>query len=414
MRMHFFASAASLFNVLACVDLKGYSARQPLLLTETFNELAFSCVLCVLFHMVNQWVDVITLGGRTEWGKRQHALLPWMCGLVAVLRVGLGLAQWLAVPKGLQKGRYNGTLNGLKLITTFVAVAFYTAIGMYASIYQPMQKKRAQSRPSHLQTNYTASAATTTTVTTTKQAPGLAGAGGHLSSISAKLSKKKVLNTYYLVGLFVILFFYCIYLAVEAVERFGEVEQRNVPCSSISKNWFTNQGTILILVGLYMSMKAKEEGDPAKGGGCSLPSSPEQRRQRRLAAARKKQEAVRLEAEKERKAKDETKKAQEVAVERAMMMQTADVEAPRETDKPRDSEERGSEEDDLAFENPSTVLVDQRSGKRTSSLSLSPTSTSSQGQARKSTTSSVGLVEVELTSAAPGGDAAAAQRGTMT
>lgn len=52
---------------------------------------------------------------------------------------------------------------------------------------------------------------------------------------------KKVMNTYYLVGLFVILFFYCIYLVVEAAGRFGSTEQRNVPCSFASKNWFTNQ-----------------------------------------------------------------------------------------------------------------------------------------------------------------------------
>jgi len=70
---------------------------------QVFNELAYSSLLCLLFHMVNQWVDVITLGGRQKWGKRQHALLPYMCVLVTAVRVGLGIAQWTSVPNGPHK-----------------------------------------------------------------------------------------------------------------------------------------------------------------------------------------------------------------------------------------------------------------------------------------------------------------------
>lgn len=44
---------------------------------------------------VSSWVHVITLGGRQKWGKRQHAALPYVCTLVAVLRVGLGITQVL-------------------------------------------------------------------------------------------------------------------------------------------------------------------------------------------------------------------------------------------------------------------------------------------------------------------------------
>jgi len=45
-------------------------------------------------------VDVITLGGRTVWGKRQYQSLPFMCALIICLRVGLGVAQWKAVDNG--------------------------------------------------------------------------------------------------------------------------------------------------------------------------------------------------------------------------------------------------------------------------------------------------------------------------
>jgi len=49
-------------------------------------------------------VDVITLGGRQKWGKRQREVLPYMCVGVAVIRIGLGVAQWLVVTDGLKRG----------------------------------------------------------------------------------------------------------------------------------------------------------------------------------------------------------------------------------------------------------------------------------------------------------------------
>lgn len=95
-QMHAFATSGSLCNVIASIDLKGYSNRLPLLVTEIFNEMAYSFLFCVLFTLINQWVLVITLGGRQKWGQRQAQLLPWMCWLSSALRVGLGIAQWLA------------------------------------------------------------------------------------------------------------------------------------------------------------------------------------------------------------------------------------------------------------------------------------------------------------------------------
>jgi hypothetical protein len=54
-------------NLLSSTDLKGYSDRLPLLMTETFSELAYSFLFCVVYVMINQWVDIITLGGRQTW-----------------------------------------------------------------------------------------------------------------------------------------------------------------------------------------------------------------------------------------------------------------------------------------------------------------------------------------------------------
>jgi len=187
-KMHSFGALAALFNLLASVDLKGYAARLPLLAVETLNECAISALMCLLFHMVcaqvsrlcmlllvacvnepigfvlhslianiqkcsnfissqvNQWVDVITLGGRQKWGKFQKAMLPYMCALVSCIRVGLGVIQWLAVPNGLRDGSYDGTLNSLKLFSSFLAMGAYTGIGVHASVYEPLQSKKAESK----------------------------------------------------------------------------------------------------------------------------------------------------------------------------------------------------------------------------------------------------------------------------
>jgi len=83
---------------------------------------------------VNQWVDVITLGGRQKWGKFQKAMLPYISVLVSCIRVGLGVMQWLAVPNGLRDGSYDGTLNSLKLFCSFLAMGAYTGIGVHASV----------------------------------------------------------------------------------------------------------------------------------------------------------------------------------------------------------------------------------------------------------------------------------------
>lgn len=62
-----FCSLACIMNLLSSTDLKGYSDRLPLLMTETFSELAYSFLFCVVYVMINQWVDIITLGGRQTW-----------------------------------------------------------------------------------------------------------------------------------------------------------------------------------------------------------------------------------------------------------------------------------------------------------------------------------------------------------
>lgn len=185
-----------------------------------------------------------------------------------------------------------------------------------------------------------------------------------------------------------------------------------------------------------MAMKNKEECDPAKGGGCSLPTSPDQRRQRRLAAARKKQDRVRLEAEKERKEKAEAAAAKEAAVDKAMMGGSdGDVETGGGTNTKKKGSILGLRQPSFGGSsgsggsggggsggcggggdggvsyqsNPSTVLVDQKSGKRTSSLGSDQLTTG-----RTSTTSSVGLVEVELASVTNSqGEAAGANGGTV-
>ena len=73
-------------------------------------------------------------------------MLPYMCTLVTSLRVGLGVAQWVAVPNGLRDGEYDGNLNSLKLLTSFVAMAAYAGIGLHASIYEPLQTKKAANK----------------------------------------------------------------------------------------------------------------------------------------------------------------------------------------------------------------------------------------------------------------------------
>lgn len=49
---------------------------------------------------VNTWVDAITLGGRETWGKRQNQILPVSCVLIVIIRIGLGLGQYLSVRVG--------------------------------------------------------------------------------------------------------------------------------------------------------------------------------------------------------------------------------------------------------------------------------------------------------------------------
>jgi len=93
---------------------------------------------------VNQWVDVITLGGRQKWGKFQKAVLPYMCLLITCIRLSFGVMQWLAVPNGLRDGSFNGNLNSIKLFASFLVMGTYTSIGLHASVYEPMKSKKAE------------------------------------------------------------------------------------------------------------------------------------------------------------------------------------------------------------------------------------------------------------------------------
>lgn len=252
MRMHFFCSAACFFNMMASVDLKGVAARLPLLFVEICNELAYSCLLCVMFHMVNQWVDVITLKGVTTWGQQQRQMLPIMCATVTCLRVGLGVAQWKVVRNGVHNGCYNGSLNNVKLFTSFFAMGIYAAIGLYASVYEPLmgKKVKAKKESSRSVTQGGSGIAVGEGSGSGNGKRGRAGSAfasaleSGLRRFTSKaadsahaMQRKKVLNTRKLVGLFGILFLYVLYLGSIAAERVGEVSARGVPCSFVSKNW---------------------------------------------------------------------------------------------------------------------------------------------------------------------------------
>lgn len=301
MRMHLFAALACCFNLLASVDLKAIAARIPLLIYEIINELAYSCLFIVMFHMVNQWVDVITLGGRQKWGKRQREILPFMCVLVTLFRVGFGIAQWLSVKNGLKYGFYNGTLNNMKLLTSFCTMGFYTGIGVYSSVYEPMQKSsntNSPPQPSGLDIHSIESGGGGNDRSGRPVSTDL-GLGRAVISLKNTvndkiqaniLRKKTVLHTRYLVGLFICLLLYSVYLLSTSFRRLGETEERGVPCSLISKTWFTGQGIVLIVVSLYIGLNGSSEFDPAKGGGCAIPASSTDRKQRRNLAIKKQRE----------------------------------------------------------------------------------------------------------------------------
>eukprot|EP00615_Pteridomonas_danica_P008645 CAMPEP_0114346524 /NCGR_PEP_ID=MMETSP0101-20121206/13130_1 /TAXON_ID=38822 ORGANISM="Pteridomonas danica, Strain PT" /NCGR_SAMPLE_ID=MMETSP0101 /ASSEMBLY_ACC=CAM_ASM_000211 /LENGTH=387 /DNA_ID=CAMNT_0001483207 /DNA_START=122 /DNA_END=1285 /DNA_ORIENTATION=- len=323
MRMHLFAALACFFNLIASIDLKAYADRLPLIVTEIFNELAYSCLFIVLFHMVNQWVDVITLGGRQKWGKRQREILPFMCVLVTLLRVGFGIAQWVSVKHGLRDGLYNGTLNNMKLVTSFCTMAFYTGIGIYSSVYEPMQKNgsstpaaaAAPAQPSALDIHNIESGGGGGSDRGRMVSSDGLGIGRAVASVRVLkntvndkiqanlLRKKTVLHTRYLVGLFVCLLLYCIYVLSTAFLRLGKTEERGAPCSFVSKHWFTGQGIVIFVVTGYIVLNGSSEFDATKGGGCAIPQSSTDRKQRRAAAVKKQREiANRNKAEKQREA----------------------------------------------------------------------------------------------------------------
>lgn len=43
--------------------------------------------------------------------------------------------------------RYNGTVNNMKLLCSFVVMGFYTGVGVYSSVYEPMQKSNTSTTP---------------------------------------------------------------------------------------------------------------------------------------------------------------------------------------------------------------------------------------------------------------------------
>lgn len=99
-----------------------------------------------------------------------------------------------------------------------------------------------------------------------------------------------MLHTRYLVGLFICLLLYSVYLGSTAFKRLGKNEERNVPCSIISKTWFTGQGIVIIVIFLYFSLNASSEFDAKKGGGCAYPTSSSARKNRRILAQKQQRE----------------------------------------------------------------------------------------------------------------------------
>jgi hypothetical protein len=98
------------------------------------------------------------------------------------------------------------------------------------------------------------------------------------------------LHTRYLVGLFICLLLYSIYLLSTAFKRLGKNEERGVPCSIISKTWFTGQGIVIMVVLIYIGLNGSSEMDMKKGGGCAIPTSGTDRRNRRVAAQKQQRE----------------------------------------------------------------------------------------------------------------------------
>lgn len=179
MYMNTFICVGCVINLVACVDLKSYGNRIPLVATEVLSDVSIALFCCALFFMITlvsththamshrtitqcslrrpqspftvhirvclcmqcsrvrgaQWVDAIGMGGLSLWARRNKTALPFACATVCVLRIVLGILQWLLAPQG--ERSYSGTINVVKLTLTVLAAVTYSAVGLYASIYAP-------------------------------------------------------------------------------------------------------------------------------------------------------------------------------------------------------------------------------------------------------------------------------------
>ena len=240
-----------------------------------------------------------------------------MCALSTCLRVGLGVAQWIFA-QGERK--YNGTSNGLKLLMSFLILSGYIGLGLYSSVYEPLNAKQQPSSSSSQLGASTASISArggTTAdrpIAQTRSSAILStmsrAVGAGVSSTNAVMKRKTVMHTRYLMILFALLSLYSAYLVKAFIERVGKTEVRQPPmtvdCSFglWDSLFYTNSGVIIILASLYVVLSFSNEffGSVVKGGGgCVFPRGREGRKLRRAAAAKRNLDEQRRQAQISRK-----------------------------------------------------------------------------------------------------------------
>ena len=66
---------------------------------------------------VTEWVTTLTGSGMDQWGRDfEEKVFPACCAFIFAVRIGVGLAEWLAADKG--EGWHLGYLNLLKHLLT--------------------------------------------------------------------------------------------------------------------------------------------------------------------------------------------------------------------------------------------------------------------------------------------------------
>ena len=94
-----------------------------------------------------------------------------------------------------------------------------------------------------------------------------------------------------------------------------QIEERGIPCTTLSKAFYTNQGVYIIVLLIYVYLNGSIECSTALGGGCAWPRSLKERRRIRVLKSKMCQELRSVAAAKERKLEMEARQVKSVLLE---------------------------------------------------------------------------------------------------